>query len=124
MSKVQKVKKADMAEEAGHLSDRLRASRPDLESEFDTNTFKRDLALAMRALRRKSNLTQEEVGRSAGLPQSMIARLESPVGAPPRSETILKYVRACGGHMYLGFSLDRYDETHSAPGNTVASLAV
>lgn len=49
----------------------------------------------MRAARRRSGLTQRDLGRLAGVAQPLVARIES--GAVrPRTDTLEKLLRACG----------------------------
>ncbi|MCB2054853.1 MAG: helix-turn-helix domain-containing protein [Geminicoccaceae bacterium] len=89
---------------------RLLEVRPDLAERVRDNEVKRKLALALRALRKERGLTQREIEARSGLAQSMISRLEAPSGPMPKWETIMRYVRACDGHMLLGFSLEAFDE--------------
>ena len=49
----------------------------------------------LRAARRRTGLSQRELARKSGVPQPVIARLESG-GAIPRVDTLDKLLRACG----------------------------
>ena len=108
--------------------ERLRARRPDIGERAEANALKRKLALALRALRRERGLTQKSVEARSGLSQSMVSRLEAPTGSLPNWETVARYVSACDGHMLLGFSLERFDETaflgHGAQGSAISAVAV
>lgn len=88
----------------------LRRRRPDMAEDIRGNELKRKLALALRALRKKKGLTQKEVEHRSNLSQSVISRLEAPTGSLPNWDTIMRYVKACGGHMLLGFSVNEFDE--------------
>ncbi len=84
--------------------DRLRSSRPDVFGGAGIDTLKRDLALALRAMRKDRGLTQSQLAAASGLKQAAISRLESPGGPLPRLETMMRYVDGCGGHLSLAFS--------------------
>ncbi len=88
----------------------LRARRPDIARAVNANELKRKLALALRALRKEKGLTQKDIEGRSGLTQPMISRLEAPTGSLPNWDTTMRYVTACGGHMLVGFSADKFDE--------------
>jgi transcriptional regulator with XRE-family HTH domain len=108
--------------------DRLRSVRPDIAERLPGNEFKRKLALALRALRKERGMTQRDVEGRSGLSQSMVSRLEAPTGSLPNWDTVMRYVAACDGHMLLGFSLERLDETvflgRGEEGSAVSAVAV
>lgn len=63
----------------------------------------------IREARLRSGLTQTELGRRIGKPQSVIARWER--GAvKPSLETLRKVIRACG--LELTFGLANYDDSY------------
>lgn len=51
--------------------------------------------------RRAANLSQRELGRRAGVPQSAIARIEQGRQVP-RADTLDRLLRACGFELRLG----------------------
>lgn len=76
-------------------------------------------------------MTQRELETRSGLTQSVISRLEAPVGSLPNWDTVVRYVAACDGHMLLGFSLGAFDEAAlmrrpaaDPAGGLVAAVAV
>ncbi|MEP0455093.1 MAG: helix-turn-helix transcriptional regulator [Roseibium sp.] len=73
------------------------------------NARKRAIAIELRALRDTRGLSQTEVAEIGGMTLSMIARLEALTGRVPRLELIESYVQACGGHMALHISRDRFE---------------
>jgi transcriptional regulator with XRE-family HTH domain len=65
---------------------------------------------AIRAARQRAGLTQRELARRAGVPQSTVARIE--LGAiDPRASTLRVLLRACGADLEvvdrLGVGVDR-----------------
>jgi transcriptional regulator with XRE-family HTH domain len=63
----------------------------------------------LREARLRAGLTQSELGRRVGRPQSAIARWER--GAvEPSLETLRELIRACG--LELGFGLFNYDDSY------------
>lgn len=87
----------------------LLKARPDIADRAAANDTKRKLALALRALRKRQDLTQRDIEHRSTLSQSLISRLESPTGPMPNFDTVMRYVEACGGHLILGFSLSKLD---------------
>lgn len=63
----------------------------------------------LRDARLRAGLTQAELGRSVGRPQSAIARWEGG-RVRPSLETLRELVRACG--LELTYALARYDESY------------
>jgi len=90
-----------MPENNTPLRGQLHQARPDLAERQAKNARKRAIAIKLRALRDARGLTQVEVAETAGMTQSMIARLEALSGPLPSLESIDRYVDACGGHMAL-----------------------
>ncbi|HEU4424385.1 MAG TPA: helix-turn-helix transcriptional regulator [Pilimelia sp.] len=60
-----------------------------------------DLAAALRALRRRADLSQRELAVRAGVPQATIARIESGRAVSPAFRTVERLVRAAGGVLAL-----------------------
>lgn len=79
------------------------AERPQLKASLERNRRKRDLALALRAVRKQAGLTQTDVARISGMKQSAISKLESPMGPMPETETIHRYAAACNATAHIGF---------------------
>jgi hypothetical protein len=65
----------------------------------------------LREARLRAGLTQAELGRRAGKPQSMISRWERGE-ARPSLETLHELIRACG--LELTFGLANYDDSYLA----------
>jgi transcriptional regulator with XRE-family HTH domain len=63
----------------------------------------------LRAARLRAGLTQAELGRRTGRPQSQIARWENG-RVEPSLETLVELIRACG--FELTYSLANYDESY------------
>ena len=87
----------------------LRRLRPDVDREIRKNNVRRQLALALRFLRKSKKMTQKDIEQNATLTQSAISKLESPSGPFPTLETIMEYVKACNGHMLLSFSTHEFN---------------
>ena len=63
----------------------------------------------LRGARLRAGLTQDELGRRIGRPQSQIARWESG-RVEPSLETLRKLIRACG--FELTYGLANYDDSY------------
>jgi transcriptional regulator with XRE-family HTH domain len=63
----------------------------------------------LREARLRAGITQEELGRRAGRPQSQIARWESG-RVDPSLETLRMLIRACG--LELTYGLATYDDSY------------
>ncbi|MEH0970403.1 GNAT family N-acetyltransferase [Micromonospora sp. CPCC 205546] len=61
-----------------------------------------DLGAALRALRRRADLSQRELAERSGVPQATLARIESGRAADPRFRTVERLVRAAGGEVPIG----------------------
>jgi predicted transcriptional regulator len=70
----------------------------------------RNIGEAVRMARRRSGLSQRDLGERTGVPQSTIARIESGF-VDPRTSTIVKLLSACGEELEvlprLGDGVDR-----------------
>ncbi|WP_170566017.1 helix-turn-helix domain-containing protein [Ruegeria atlantica] len=77
--------------------------RPGLEEFLDRNERKRNLALALRSIRKRAGLTQEQVAELTGMKQNAISKLESPSGPMPNTDTLHRYAEACGVVATVGF---------------------
>lgn len=90
--------------------DALRGAHPEVAGRAEAQAPKRELALALRALRMKQGLSQKEVEARSGLSQPVISRLEGPTGGMPNWDTVRRYVAACDAHMTLSFTTGGEDE--------------
>jgi transcriptional regulator with XRE-family HTH domain len=63
----------------------------------------------LREARKRAGLTQAELGRRVGKPQSSIARWESG-DVNPSLETLRELIRACG--LELTFAIANYDDSY------------
>ncbi|MER7443642.1 GNAT family N-acetyltransferase [Micromonospora avicenniae] len=61
-----------------------------------------ELGRALRALRRRADLSQRELAQRSGVPQATLARIESGRARDPRFRTIERLVRAAGGELAIG----------------------
>ncbi|MEU8179947.1 GNAT family N-acetyltransferase [Micromonospora sp. NPDC049044] len=61
-----------------------------------------DLGRALRALRRRADLSQRELAERSGVPQPTLARIESGRAVNPRFRTVERLVRAAGGELAVG----------------------
>ncbi|MEO3772916.1 helix-turn-helix transcriptional regulator [Micromonospora sp. B9E7] len=61
-----------------------------------------DLGQALRALRRRADLSQRELAERSGVPQPTLARIESGRAVDPRFRTVERLVRAAGGELAVG----------------------
>ena len=102
-----------MAKSYTSLRNALHLAHPQLAERQAKNVRKREIAVKLRALRDARGLTQEDVAASAGMTQSMVARLESLSGPVPSLASIERYVIACGGHFALLIS-DRQNDSDDA----------
>jgi transcriptional regulator with XRE-family HTH domain len=71
------------------------------------------------AARRRAGLTQAELGRAVGRPQSAIARWESG-RVQPSLETLRELIRAC--RLELTFGLANYDDSYVLEINRLLDL--
>ncbi|SFQ05317.1 helix-turn-helix domain-containing protein [Tranquillimonas alkanivorans] len=90
-----------MAHDFPDFRARLRMARPDIGPRAEKQAMKRDLALALRALRKRQGLTQKDVEARSGLTQPLISRMESATGSLPTLETLMRYAEACNGQVTL-----------------------
>ncbi|MEV4655026.1 GNAT family N-acetyltransferase [Micromonospora sp. NPDC049301] len=60
-----------------------------------------DVGAALRALRRRADLSQRELAERSGVPKSTLARIEVGQGGPPAFQTVERLVRAAGGELAL-----------------------
>ncbi|SCE75661.1 helix-turn-helix domain-containing protein [Micromonospora chokoriensis] len=67
-------------------------------------TGEADLGRALRALRRRADLSQRELAERSGVPQPTLARIESGRAADPRFRTVERLVTAAGGEVAVGVS--------------------
>lgn len=65
----------------------------------------------LKEARLRAGLTQEELARRSGRPQSTIARWESG-GVRPSLESLREVIRACG--LELGFTIANFDDSYVA----------
>ena len=85
------------------LRTKLLKGNASLRKSFEANYQKRNLALAMRSMRKMAGLTQIAVAKRSGLSQSHISKIESATGKMPQPETLQKYADACGATAWIEF---------------------
>lgn len=86
------------------LKDQLLDARPDVVEIVEKQRLKAETSQMLRQLRKSAGLTQGQVAEVSGLDQSVISKMESPMGALPGVLNIHRYVSACNGHMVMGVS--------------------
>ena len=97
-----------------------------LRSSFDANMDKRNLALALRSLRRWAGLTQGDLAQRSGLSQSHISKIESATGPMPSTETLHRYAAACDARVRIDFLTMRKGATAGgeADGSVIAAAVM
>ena len=84
-----------MSETANKATHAIENAFPDVLARSERQSAKKQLALALRALRKKAGLTQSQLAERAGWAQPAVSRLESPHGALPETGTIIAYADVC-----------------------------
>jgi transcriptional regulator with XRE-family HTH domain len=74
-----------------------------------------NLGRALRALRRRADLSQRQLAERSGVPQPTLARIESGRALDPRFRTVERLVRAAGGEVALGIPGAELVEPASVP---------
>lgn len=69
------------------------------------NSAKRELALALRSIRKKARLTQVQLSQRTGWSQPFISRLEAPTGALPSTQHVIDYANACQARATVHFDM-------------------
>lgn len=85
------------------IRDALLSEDQALRAEFDKNTPKRELAMALRALRKHAGLTQQQVAARSGLTQSRVSKMETPTGPIATTASLNRYADACGSDFCIAF---------------------
>lgn len=81
----------------------LLAEDEELRTSYEAHSDKRNLALALRSLRRWAGLTQADLSGRSGLSQSHISKIESATGPMPSTETLHRYAAACDARVRIDF---------------------
>lgn len=68
---------------------------PELEGFLDDHAEKRNLALKLRAVRKKAGLTQADIVERSGMTIEDIERIEAPSGDMPTKIEITRYQNGC-----------------------------
>lgn len=82
---------------------KLLAEDKELLSSYEEHAPKRELALALRALRKHAKLTQQQVAARSGLTQSRVSKMEAPTGPMPTTDSLNRYADACGSNLCVAF---------------------
>ncbi|WP_108500938.1 helix-turn-helix domain-containing protein [Paracoccus indicus] len=93
------------------IFERMREANPEGAAVLDRNQAKASIALALRAMRKKRNMTQSDLQRASRkhgrpLTQAMISRMESPIGHLPNIDSVMRYAQACDGKLDFMFGLE------------------
>ncbi len=79
--------------------------RPNVKKEYDRLTPEYELKLKLIQMRKKANLTQEELAAKMNTKRSNISRLESfSYNSSPKLSTLMAYAEATGHKLQLSFS--------------------
>lgn len=106
------------------LKRKLLGEDAELRASFERNTEKRNLALAVRAMRKWAGLTQVEVAELSGLSQSHVSKIESATGPMPQTETLQKYAAACKARVWIEFQPELRQPEEAAADNGPIAVAV
>ena len=77
------------------LKESLIKINPKLKGFLDAHTEKRELALELRAVRKKAGLTQADIAERSGMTIEDIERIEAPSGDMPTKIEITRYQNGC-----------------------------
>jgi DNA-binding XRE family transcriptional regulator len=111
--------------EESPLAGALLAEDEGLRTAFEAHSDKRNLALALRSLRRWAGLTQADLAERAGLSQSHVSKIESATGPMPSTETLHRYAAACDARVRIDFLTRRKGaKAGTANGDGVIAAAV
>jgi DNA-binding XRE family transcriptional regulator len=91
-----------LGKEIGRYIRERSAREPEFAQALLVAAEKRELAQKLKALRESRHVTQQEVARRAGKPQSAIARLERG-DVEPRFDLLTKVARALGFRLEIRF---------------------
>jgi transcriptional regulator with XRE-family HTH domain len=83
---------------------RIIESRPGVRKLWGESQAKRALALGLVRLRTRTGLSQAALAERAGWQKSYVSRLESAGDFYPDTDTIRRYVEACGGAVSVVFT--------------------
>jgi len=86
------------------LRRRIIESRPGVRKLGDESKTKRELALGLVRLRARKGLSQALLAERAGWHKSYVSRLEAAGDFYPDTDTIRRYVEACGGGVSVVFT--------------------
>ncbi|MFC0526704.1 helix-turn-helix domain-containing protein [Phytohabitans kaempferiae] len=82
-----------------------------------------ELGVALRALRRRADLSQRELAERAGLPKSTVTRIEAGLVTDPRFRTVERLVRAAGAALALGGGVESGDGVEAVPSEELRDRA-
>ena len=77
---------------------------PELERSWRDNASRRELSMALVAMRKAEGLTQRRLADRLGWKQPQVARLESATGPWPHADSLRAYASACGRSVGLVFA--------------------
>src|SRR3546814_2727420 len=83
---------------------------PDVRARWRTTDAKREIALMLSGVRKQAGLSQKQVAERTGWDKSFVSRLEGASGGVPDTETIARYVAACGAT--VGMVIGRQADDH------------
>lgn len=76
---------------------------PAFREAYEANRPRRELALALRRMRKARGLTQADVAARTGMSQSHVSKLEAATGPMPELDTMRRYAEACGMAIRIDF---------------------
>lgn len=86
--------------------DKVRAKHPGIARRAQGHAVKRNLAFALRSIRKVKGISQKDIENHSGLAQAAVSRLEAPSGPLPNLETIRRYLDACDVDLDIGLYWD------------------
>ncbi|MGC1496492.1 MAG: helix-turn-helix transcriptional regulator [Sulfitobacter sp.] len=104
------------------LRTKLLAEDKELRSSYQENTPKRNIALALRALRKQAKLTQQQVAERSGLTQSRVSKMEAPSGPMPTTDSLNKYADVCGSDLCVAFPVKGTQHTQLGSNEPVCAV--
>lgn len=88
----------------------LEQAFPQVRNRSEEQSAKREVAFALRSIRKEAGMTQGELAEKANWAQSFVSRLESPRGPLPSTETCRRYAIVCQARVEMKFMTPSGDE--------------
>lgn len=99
------MKAEDAERPMAEVMEGLREKSPELDRRIRESGPRRELAMALVAIRRQAGRTQKEVAAAMGRDQAYVSRMESTLGPSPGQAAIDAYAHACNATAGYVFAL-------------------